>query len=399
MSKWNIAILGVVAAVAGFALGRGTATHSSDSSGTAPSGSGAPVSAEQVRTELAAMVREPATLANAQRLANRLAELGPAAVPAIQPTLRDPSENIDSARALLLIQFWVDRDPKSAADWAVANAPFLYKSLALRLAIERLAESDPQAARRLAGSDSQLLKPLVKGWVRSGQPGLEDWIRGFGVRFDRQKALGAYAREMIRREGVPAVAAWADALPDSDDGFKLDAIRRVATELTYADPEAGAAWYEKHRSGPYGADLLLAVGNAWVAVDGPAAMRWLSEREPGPERNGAVLDAVRSWGMSDLNDLTRWTPAQKGEPVPSWFQPGLPIYAKLIGAKQPAEGMAWAERIEDPSTRTLTTVQVARRWLRLDKPAAEAWLEQSPLSEADRARARTPLTPGAKPAP
>src|SRR5687767_2427625 len=189
------AALGALLATAGFALGHFVA---SSSARERPTDTPAPLGAEQARAELEAMVREPATLANARRLADRLAQFGPDAVPAIRPTLRDPSENLDAARALLLIQFWIDRDPQSAAQWAQINAPFLYKMLALQLSIERLAESDPTAARRLAGTDRQLLKPLVRGWVRSGQPGAEDWIRDLGRGFERQKAIGAYARERIR---------------------------------------------------------------------------------------------------------------------------------------------------------------------------------------------------------
>lgn len=393
LSKLMTAALGALLATAGFALGHFVA---SSSARPRPIDTPAPLGAEQARAALEAIVREPATLANARRLADRLAQLGPDAVPAILPTLRDPSENLDAARALLLIQFWIDRDPQSAAQWAQTNAPFLYKMLALQLSIERLAESDPTAARRLAGTDRQFLKPLVRGWVRSGQPGVEGWIRDLGPGFERQKAIGAYARERIRRDGIAAVTAWAEALPDSEDGFKLDAFRRVTTELTYADPAAGVAWFEKHRGGPYGEDLLLSVGNAWVAEDGPAAMRWLSERPPGTERDNAVLDAIRAWSMSDHDALTHWAPAAKGEPIAAWFQPGLPIYAKLVGAKQPAEGIGWAERIDDAGQRAFTIVQISRRWRQLDPAAADAWLAQSPLSEAERSSAKQPFAPPAK---
>jgi hypothetical protein len=60
----------------------------------------------------------------------------------------------------------------------------------------------------------------------------------------------------------------------------------------------------------------------------------------------------------------------------------------------PAEAAGWAERVEDEAARERLLVWIARRWRALDEPAAEAWLIQSPLSEAARERARKPL--GAK---
>ena len=391
MSKATTAVFGALLAVGGFALGYFFASAAATGGATPER-----LDAEQAQAALAAMAREPATLDNARRLADQLAALGPDAVAAILPTLRDPSEDLDATRALLLIQYWADRDPKSIAEWATTNAPFLYKTLARQLAVERLAETDLQAARKLAGTDRHLLKPLVRGWVRSGQPDVEEWIRELGYGFERQMALGAYARAKIRREGIAATIAWVEALPDTEDRFRPEAFPRVISELAYEDPAAGLAFYEKHRDGPHGADLLSALANAWVAADGPAAMRWLSERPEGKDRDGAVVDAVRAWSMGDFEALRRWTPSAPGDPVPAWFQPALPVYAKLAGAREPLKGIPWAERIEDPAQRTLTLVQIARRWYQRDPAAADAWLAQSQLSETERASARKPFAPPAR---
>ncbi len=397
MSVLKAVALGAILAAGGFALGYTVASRSNPGSGTDTAASD-PLEAEQARQVIGELIREPATTANAFWLASLLHSLPPEAVPAIKPTLRDPSENIHAAQALLLIQFWVDHDAQGAAKWA-ARAPFLYRTLALQLAIERLAESDPRAAQRFVGrgtgSETHLLKPLVRGWLRSGEPGLEDWIRDIGLAFERQKALGAYARERIRRQGTAATAAWAEALPDTDDGFKLEVFRRVATELAYADPAAGVAWYQEHGAGPYGDGLQTSVSNAWVTVDGPAAMRWLSQQPAGQKRDDAVLEAVRSWMTGDSDGLIRW--AGSPDAIEPWFQPALPIFAKIVAVEDPAEAVRWAARIEDEATRHLTFVQIAERWHALDPAAASAWLAQSPLSESERAKVLEPARPGPQP--
>jgi len=76
-----------------------------------------------------------------------------------------------------------------------------------------------------------------------------------------------------------------------------------------------------------------------------------------------------------------------------WFQPGLPILARLYGADEPLEGIRWAEKITDEPMRLQTLSQIARQWYGSDPTAAEAWIATSPLSEEDRALARTPRSP------
>jgi hypothetical protein len=231
--------------------------------------------------------------------------------------------------------------------------------------------------------------------MRSGEPGLEDWIRGLGYGFSRQKALGAFARAKIARDGIPAAIAWLEALPPSEDGFQDEAFLRMTAEITYADPAEGVAWYEKHRDGPNAKGLMMSVVDAWVAVDGPGAMRWVSQQPASEERDNAVLDGVRTWGIVDLEGLKRWgRTANLGE-IQAWFQPGLPIFARLLGSMDPSEGIRWAERIADEEKRHLTLVQIAREWHASDPAAAKAWIDQSPLTDEERAQAVTVATPRA----
>jgi hypothetical protein len=351
-----------------------------------------PQGTDAARRAIAERVRAPASVENLEQLAHLLAQLGPEAIPAIAPTILHPGETLDAPRALVLLQFWIDRDPKSAAEWTSKRSPLGYRMLALAPAVERIAETDPKLAVKFVGrgvaANPNLLKPLVRGWVHSGQPGVEDWIRNLGYGFKRQKALGAFARAKIEKEGAAAAIAWLAALPESEDGLREDAFLRLTSELTYADPAAGVAWYEEHRDGPNGKGLMMAVVDAWVAVDGPGAMRWASQQPAGKERDDAVLDGVRWWGVADIDGLKRWGREMGVEPLAGWFQPGLPIFAKLYGNEEPIEGIHWAERIADPPTRDLTLVQIAREWHASDPTAAEAWIAQSPLSEEDRERAR-----------
>ena len=353
---------------------------------------------EAARRAIAEQVREPSSVENVEELAQLLQKLGPDAIPAVAPTILNPGETLDAPRALLLLQFWIDHDVKGAAEWIARKSPLGYRPLALAIAVEKIATSDPTEALDLVGrshtADSNLLKPFVRGWVRSGRPGVEDWMRNLGYGFKRQKALGAFARAKIEKDGPTEVMAWFEKLPESDDGFREEAFTRLTPELTYADPAAGVAWYDKHHDGPNGAGLMMALVDAWVAVDGPAAMRWLSQQPAGKERDDAVLDGVRWWGMADVESLKRWGRGIDRDHLEPWFQPGLPIYSRIFASDEPLEGIRWAEKITDAPKRDLTMVQITRQWRATDAAAADAWLDQSPLSAEDRERARTLKAPG-----
>jgi hypothetical protein len=390
MSKPVTAALAVLLAAAGFALGHWTATRPARPATAAST----PAGAEAARLAIAERVRAPSSLENLVDLAQLLEQLGPDAIPAIPPTILHPGETLDAPRALILLQYWIDRDPKAAATWIAKYAPIGYRTLSLDLAVERIAEKDPKFAisfvGRSGGADTHLLKPFVRGWVHSGVPGVEDWIRNLGYGFKRQKAFGAYWRAKIEKEGAAGAIASFESLPDTEDGLREEAFLRLTSELTYADPKSGVAWYEKHREGPESKGMMMAVVDAWVAVDGPAAMRWLSQQPESPERDAAVTDGVRWWGVADVEAMKRWGREMGIEQLQAaWFQPGLSIFARLYGADDPLDGIHWAERITDEATRNNTLVQIARQWRGTDPAAADAWISQSPLPEQDRERART----------
>ena len=66
------------------------------------------------------------------------------------------------------------------------------------------------------------------------------------------------------------------------------------------------------------------------------------------------------------------------------------LFAVAISRERAADAVAWAERIDDPDRQQSAYVAIARRWREQDPPAAEAWLEASPLSEEAREAARSP---------
>jgi len=348
---------------------------------------------EDVRSILA----DPDAYSRARRLGALLPTLGEDAVPAIAELMRDPSVPMGAIETELLVRFWATYDPQQASLWSF-QAPLGYRVVAIVPAVELWAQADPLTAAqnaRVASVDSGTANQaaqiaVVRGWFFSGQPGLVDYIRDLGEGIDQQRAISIFVREMIRRDGAEAAMAWAEGLPDEPKLLKLAAFRQVGSELAMQDLPKALHWCDVHCGGPFGDGVRKLIGTRWAAQDGPAAMEWLSKAPEGMERDLAVRVAFFTWSGKNQAEAFAWLAAHGVDHVEPWLRPAVVIYARLTSADSPSEALKWAALIPDDAERELTMVRIARRWRLQDEAAAEAWLEQSPLSEEDRQSARSP---------
>ncbi len=187
-------------------------------------------------------------------------------------------------------------------------------------------------------------------------------------------------------------------IPEHDRRFKQDAVRQVASALAKIDQAAAVAFCDAHCEGPYGVNVRQRIAKQWASRDGPAAMEWVSNAPAGQERDWAVKSAMSGWWREDREGLHRWMAAMGPENVEPWFQFALSWYASNIAWERPNEALRWAAAIEIDAARERTFVDVARRWRSQDESAADAWVEQSPLSAEARERARDPVQPRRTPA-
>lgn len=385
MSRALLAVAGLLLAATGFALGRFSASVGAE--GNPPGGSGG---------SIADALADPEPYRRAARLAILLSSLGPEALPEVRETFdAAPAFQFGPTALELLMRFWATHEPEAATTWAFSSGPPSCSVAAIQPAVELWARSDPLAVTRfirssgLGGDSVEIAEvALVRGWFRSGVPGLEDYIRDLGLSPERQRALATLAKERIQRDGSDAAQRWAEGLPDADQKVKLEAFTQMAGELAKVDPAAAAAWCKAHCGEPYGVNIATEIATHWGARDGLAAMRWLSTLPAGQERDMAVGSAFFAWRHYDSQGLSTWLEEMKVEDVEPWFRPAAGRYAVMLAHTHPAKALEWAALVEDDQERELVLLTVARRWLRNDERAAEAWLEQSPLSEEARARAR-----------
>jgi len=353
-----------------------------------------------LRGTLAEIVRDPDAYSRARRLGTLLPTLGPDAVPAVEQTLRNLQLDIRGTETELLTRFWATHQPEAATEWAKQEPRFEFNQTAVFAAVSVWAAQDPIAAVNATWEwamlprsrfDRVVPSAVVNGWYERDDPdALQVFIHGLPPGVSRQRAIAAYIQRLLRSRGGDAVIDWAESRPDDDRAYKLAVFRRVTSQLAMLDVDAARVWCERHCDGPHGANLRTIIGSKWVLQDGPAAMAWLEASPPGYERDVAVRNTFLDWSVRKHEAAMAWMASRRPEGPDSWLEPAYLVYAKRLSGERPTEAIEWAQHVENEHERERLLIGIARVWRHSDEAAAEAWLSQSPLSEAAREKARQP---------
>ena len=345
------------------------------------------------------LLSDPDIYGRARALALRIPQLGPEATPEIEAAIQRGLATMSIADFELLMRAWASRDPRAASLWAIGLGAPRFRNSAVDIAVEAWAQIDPSAALEgvvfaLHSPDRELSqsaqRAIVRGWFRKDRGELETYIRGLGDGVAQQRSLLAYSLALWEAEGGAAVIRWAEALPSDPARFKQAAFRQVSTALAWADPEAARRWCETHCDGPFGKSLRTAIVRTWIHEGENAAevLEWVARAPDGPSRVHALRVGYETWAMQDRRGALDWMKAKIEEGPAPWVRLLFGAYARQLSVTAPAEAIVWAEQIEAPQAREEMLVRIARRWLREDRAAAEAWLNRSSLSESARAKAR-----------
>ena len=362
---------------------------------------------------LAEALSDPDDYARVRRLGVLLPSLGPEAVAAVAQTLGNFRLDLGAAEFELLLRFWASQDPSAATAWALGLNAAYYKVLAIPIAVELWARADPAAAvagvTGAAGRDREAAQAiqiaLVKGWSQTDRPGLEKYIYGLGSGPKRQRSLFAYLRALAA-EGSDTAIRWGEAIPEEDTRYKLAVYRQIMSVLSWVDMLAAMRFCDAHCDGPYGAGLrnVLIRNRLRNGEYGGDVVEWVARVPDGDaqkreNKEKALAMAFALWAFRDSASAMDWIEGKIGEgSTEPWLRPLIGTYALQLAASSPAEAIQWAEQVEYES-REVLLIRIARSWLTQDPEAAEAWLNQSSLSESAREEARDTTQPNYLPDP
>lgn len=302
---------------------------------------------------------------------------------------------------ILIVTEWAKHDPAAATIWVMNSEHVEFaRSIMFDETTYLWARKDPASLignLRIVmyssgtGWDPAMLRAMVRGWYDSGEPDLELYIYDLG-RFadDRQRALSELIKVKLAREGIDPVIEWAQSLRP-DRTYKKYAYGRVAGGIAKIDPARAAEWCEKICDSIYGTDVATWIASDWAVKDGAAAMDWIVGRPNSIASRVGARSAYRKFLRHAEEDAVAWmdstTEEQRRGPV---LQGPVVMYFNIRSARNhPLEAIEWSRYIQDEGELHEQLIINARRWLRMDKDAAEEWLAQSDISDEMKAYAYT----------
>jgi hypothetical protein len=171
-----------------------------------------------------------------------------------------------------------------------------------------------------------------------------------------------------RREAALAAAIPAEDIPAILG--RLSESRRTSLygsilldRWTTAQPEAAAAWVDRHRGTTTYPRLLATVASAWAEEDETAAISWARGLDPEEDR-AATLAEITTTMASHEPVVALELAAEAGRP--GLIHDVLRTWAQ----RDPAEAARWAESRSSDQERASAVTEVALEWARSDSLAA-----------------------------
>ncbi len=397
-------IAGAAAALAflaaGYALGR--MASKGEAEGGAPSSDLRPPAAQtdspcnEFLAALRSALQEPRLLDRTLHTAELLSQLS--AENAAETLAVFESEQAEPPLMELAVESWVRIDGQGAFEHFLQKSDSRQREVFPRL-LEAWASSDPSAARDayesvkprdapkigpLSRPSDALLGGLLRGWARSGKPGLTDFfsLQSGGSRLSRQASF--YLQQHATQNGFAATADFADQLASDDEyapSFKRMMLGAAGEALAGLDCQRAGSWAMKYAGDPLEMKAAGGVSKVWLSVDPEATMQWLASLTESKVRDDLVDANYEKWLKRHQTAAMEWAAQVESSLA---LEPVIARYASELAATDPQSALVQVGSITNAKRRTKSLIRVAEIWYEADPGPATAWLEQSELDDEQR---------------
>ena len=334
-------------------------------------------------SEAAWQAREPESLT---------IEVAAADVQAAIALLRGPRlTELSEQSRLQLVHRWATNDPAAAAGWA--------------------GQIPPGTSREGA------LNAVAAAWANHDFAGAIEWARQLPRESERESGLIQIAYETARTDPMQALTLAAE-LPATP--ARNDLVSHTSAQWASIDPESATEWAKQVTDDPLRQRLLSDMIPAWGESDpGAAATEAIQSLKPGREQNDAVVGVVQRWVQREPEEAATWVAAfpegplrdtameevvklwadGNAEQAGHWLNTleagpvrdvGVAAYVNKVLLTAPETAAQWAKVIAGETLRLQALEHVGESWLASDPKAAQAWIAQSSLPDAVKARLLPP---------
>lgn len=269
----------------------------------------------------------------------------------------------DSERAkVAILKVWASNDPTAALTWAktaLLNEPTNLRNSQMRAIIQGYTQTDPVAAflyvNALAGESPAELR-------------------------QKNLLLREVIEIQIQNGGLSEARTAVEMLAEGPTKDSL--LRELIDEWASFDPENAAAYVAS--LGPDApASLKTALIGEWAENDPVAAAAWLNALPEGdPAYANSTAEIIREWTRYDLNAPAEWLNSLPDSPE---LDRAIASYTYRAAQEDPANAMSWAESISNDRMRMGLMERVAATWKTEDPESFGSYLENSDLSDEQKA--------------
>jgi hypothetical protein len=347
----------------------------------------------------------------------------PAAAMAASSQMGDSLERFYAQQAI--VRAWGAKDPGAALAWVQAQPDSMFRAQALQQIGERWAQQDlPGALAWLAQAPAgaardDMLRAVGATWAVLNPTAALDYFfklpGGQLVNDQIASTISTYAKT-----DAGAAAAYVTRIPDAH--AQDTAAKAVGQVWAATDAAAAQAWAKSLPAGDTADNALAGVAGGWAKTDPAAAIAWVQSLPLGAMHDDAAYEIVavwqynaqvpeqmaalattmaegtarqvtykvvaEKWGSKDPDAVLQWVQVMQAGGSLDYAMWGLGIGISLnapFTAEQYAQAAELVPEMKSTSLRRDVIVYISRGWLKADRGAAAAWLNQTTLADADKA--------------
>ncbi|MFT3780653.1 MAG: hypothetical protein QM790_01470 [Nibricoccus sp.] len=309
----------------------------------------------------------------------------------------------------------------SAGDLASAlSAPMSQAAdEAIIAAVERLASTDPEAARRAALQQPNLrlrwemVRAVLRGWALGDPDAAAGWALSGQTYLEPNIAVEAVLEGLVPVDSARAIALVDRLSQDVAPALRVPFGTALIAQLSRFGAFAEATRFAAASNEPARDDWVAMSFNIWANHQPEAALQALGSLSDNALREKAWKAVVEGWAVSDPralaeNSLQSSDPAARdfglSEALSNWayadpqeaaawvvrveattnIDSGLAAVAKSPAfTKKPATGLALARLITQPTLRSTTIGDIVREWAGTDVKSAIAYASETPDLTSD----------------
>ncbi|MBA3608124.1 MAG: hypothetical protein H0W43_06390 [Chthoniobacterales bacterium] len=271
-----------------------------------------------------------------------------------------------------------------------AMSPSLKQQL-LSKGLSKWSEADPAAAANflaslpVSGLSAETWRQVAENWAAQDPAAALDWVQ--------KQTTSDFGRTAM--QGM--ISGWWQKDPQAAQAYSASHIDTLAGQqsasvlanrMASSNPEEAAQWATQltNQNARQMSEMTVAAG--WAANDPRNAAQWAAGL-PAADQEAALSAVAGIWAKSDPQAAGEWLGTLSGEARDS----AVASFASAVAPVDPAIALSWALSASSPTIREEAARHIANDWLTRDPSAAKTWIQQSALSETDKAQLIGPSVP------